>query len=173
MDRITQFTFKVWYDTTCKYKLKGDLRLLKWAAYDEQFIPNILDQRFKQWITALCTVTKEGNFMSFQQMREMFALYNWDHFRYLQLRDYCEREVKPNTNQEKNCVISIVIGTYNRIISALYQQLMESKGNSNLYVKQKWEKELGVNISEQDWLHIWRTEQSTASSRSWREHCLV
>ena len=179
MDRITQFTFKVWYDTTRKYKLEGDLRLLRWAAYDKQFIPNTLDQRFKQWIpngiTALCTVTKDGNFMSFQQMKEKFALYNQDHFRYLQLRDYFEREVKPNTNQDKNGVISIVIGTYNsgryRIISALYQQLMESKGNSTLYVKQKWEKELGVNISEEDWLHIWRTQQSTASSRTWREHC--
>ena len=30
---------------------------------------------------------------------------------------------------------------------------------------------MGVNISEEDWLHIWRTQQSTASSRTWREHC--
>ena len=48
---------------------------------------------------------------------------------------------------------------------------MERRGNTTLYVKLKWEREQGVNISEDEWLHIWRAQQSTASSHAWRLFC--
>lgn len=178
MGTITKFTLKVWYDITRKHKLESDTRMLRWPVYDKCFIPNTQDQRFKHWascgITALCTVIKEGSILSFQDLKERFSLDNQDHFRYLQLRNYYNKEVKPNINVDKNRVIKTVIGAYSfkskRIISVLYKQLMESKGNTT-YVKHKWEKELNVDISEDDWVQIWRTQHSTASSCTWREHC--
>lgn len=94
---------------------------------------------------------KDGTFMRFQEMKQNYTLCNQDHFKYLQLRDFYEREVKPNVNLDKNGIIR--------------------RGNTTLYVKQKWEKDLGVNISEDEWLHIWITQQSTASSSTWREYC--
>jgi len=178
MDAITQFSLKLWFSIIRKYKLEADLPLLRWIAYDRHFTPNTLDQRFQQWslngITALCTVMKDGNFMSFEEMKQNFTLYNEDHFRYLQLRDFYMKEVKPKVNQGKTGIIRTIIGIYYsrkyRIISTLYQQLMERKGITS-YVKQKWEKELDMNISEEDWLHIRNTQQSTTSSRIWREFC--
>lgn len=68
-----------------------------------------------------------------------------DHFRYLQLRDYYEREITPNMKLDNNVVITAVIGSYT--------SRMMIKGNTTLYVKQKWERELDVNISEDDWMH--------------------
>ena len=47
---------------------------------------------------------------------------------------------------------------------------MEGRG-STAGVKQKWEKELKLNISEEEWLIIWKTQHSSTSSRIWREHC--
>lgn len=95
--------------------------------------------------------------------------------RYLQFRDLYNREIKHNVNFDRNGITRTMIGLYNskkyRIISTLYQHLMERTGNTTLYVKQKWEKELGVNITEDEWLHIWRTQRSATASRSWREHC--
>lgn len=86
IDAITQFSLKLWYSIVRKYKLEADLPLLRWIAYDRHFTPNTLDQRFQQWtpsgITALCTVTKDGIFMSFQEMKQIFTLYNRDQFRY-------------------------------------------------------------------------------------------
>ena len=53
----------------------------------------------------------------------------------------------------------------------MYSNLMERRGNTTLYARLKWERELGVNISEDEWLHIWRTHQSTTSSHAWRLFC--
>lgn len=68
MDTITQFTLKVWYDIICKHKLEPEIRILRWPAYDKQFITNTQDQTFKHWvscgITGLCTIIKQGR--SFQ-----------------------------------------------------------------------------------------------------------
>lgn len=181
VDAITQFTLKLWYSIVRKYKLEADLPLLRWIAYDRHFTPNTLDQRFQQWIpsgiTALCTVIKAGNFMSFEEMKQNFALCNQGHFRYLQLRDFYVKEVKPKVQLDKNGIVRTIIETYNsrkgRVISTLYQQLMERKGNTTSCVKQKWEKELGVNMSGEDWLHIWNTQQSTTSSWVVIYLCLV
>lgn len=178
MSTITQFTLKMWYDVIHQHKLEPDLRVLRWPAYDKDFTPNTQDQRFKQWIssgvTALCTVIRGGRFMSFQEMKDKFLLSNQDHFRYLQLRDYFNKEVKSTIELDKNNVIHTILGAYilkgKRTISILYQQLMACKGNT-LYVKHKWEKELEIDISEDDWLHIWQTQHTTTSSHTWREHC--
>ena len=47
--------------------------------------------------------------------------------------------------------------------------LMETKDESTLYVKAKWEGELNVKISDQMWLDMWKTTQITTQSLSWRE----
>lgn len=67
------------------------------------------------------------------------------------------------------------MGVYNSkkywIISTLYQQLMENLGKTTCYVKLKWEQELEVKITNDEWLNIWRTQRSSTSSWMWREHC--
>lgn len=44
-----------------------------------------------------------------------------------------------------------------RIISTLYQHLMKKIRNT-FHVKLKWKYGLGVNITEDEWLNIWRTQ---------------
>lgn len=48
---------------------------------------------------------------------------------------------------------------------------MERRGKTISYVNLKWERELGVKISDDEWSHIWRTQQSATSSRVWRLYC--
>ena len=90
VNTVTQFTLKLWFNLVQKYKLEKELGLLRWLAYDKCFTPGSLDQRFKQWIpnglTAICTVIKNGNFMSFEEIKQKYDLNNQDHFRYLQMR---------------------------------------------------------------------------------------
>ena len=40
MDTITRFTLERWFRLVQKYKLGGELRLLRWIVYDRQFTPN-------------------------------------------------------------------------------------------------------------------------------------
>uniref|UniRef100_A0A671XN45 Reverse transcriptase domain-containing protein n=1 Tax=Sparus aurata TaxID=8175 RepID=A0A671XN45_SPAAU len=179
VDTVTRFTLKMWFNLVQKYRLEKELRLIQWIAYDRCFIPSSLDQTFKQWITsgvtAMCTLIKNGNFMNFQEIKQKYNLNNRDHFRYLQIRDYFDKEIRHNVDLDNNGIIRTIIGVYNskkyRIISTVYHNLMERRGNTTSYVKLKWEGELGVNISEDEWLQIWRTQQSTTSSRAWRLFC--
>ena len=122
---VTQFTFKMWFNLVQKYGLERELRLIQWIAYDRRFIPSSFDQTFKQWIpseiTVMCTLIKNGNFMSFHEIKQKYNLNNQDHFRYLQIRDYFDKEIKQNVNLDNNRIITNIIGIYNskkyRIIS--------------------------------------------------------
>lgn len=40
----------------------------------------------------------------------------------------------------------------------MYRHLKERKGNTASYLQLKRERELGVNISENEWLYIWRIQ---------------
>ena len=59
----------------------------------------------------MCTLIKNGNFMSFQEMKQKYDLSNLDHFRYLQIRDYFDKEIKHNVNLD-NGLIRNIIGIY-------------------------------------------------------------
>ena len=179
IDAVTRFTLEKWLYVAKKYKLEGELPLIQWPAYTKNFNPNMYDIKFKEWtikgITAMTKLIKDGSFKSFQQLKEEFELENQDHFRYLQLRDFYNKNVKSKVNLNNNAIIQMLIGIYNskkyKIISSLYKGLMESKDCNTSGIKLKWEKELTLTISDEDWTNIWKTQQSTTMSRPWREHC--
>jgi len=76
MNAVTRFTLDMWFKLVRKSKLEEELRLLRWIAYDRQFIPGTLDQRFKQWILygirAIFIVIKDGSVMTFQEMKDKY-----------------------------------------------------------------------------------------------------
>ena len=88
-DSIDPISLNTWFDLIKHYKLEREVNILSWFAYDNRFKPNLGDQNFKRWetkgITAMCTVTKNGNMMSFVELKEKYGLENSDFFRYLQL----------------------------------------------------------------------------------------
>lgn len=60
------------------------MRLLSWIAYDESFKPNLIDLTYRNWerkgITAIRTILKNGNIMSFQELKGKYGLKNEDFF---------------------------------------------------------------------------------------------
>ena len=69
----------------------------------------------------------------FQNIEEKFTLHNRDLFRYIQFRDYYNKEMKMENSHEINPVIK-------NMISMFYDSIMECKGNSTLNLKLRWEK---------------------------------
>ena len=61
---------------------------------------------------------------------------------------------KPNSNCTK-------------VISRFYENIMECKGKSTLYVKSKWEDELNVEISVEEWYDRCAIQQ-TSTRAQWR-----
>lgn len=172
-----KWTLKIWKTIIKEYKLEGDIVILKWCAYDSDFTPNKMDTRFKDWtnkgITALCNVMKEGTLLSFEMLKEKYLLDKQDFYRYLQMRHYVNMKVE-NITEASACLIELFRKAYNsdtgsRIISCIYKGLLNLKTHSTSYIKTKWEKEGGINISEEEWTTIWRYQWKCTSSQKWRE----
>lgn len=103
------FTLKQWFKVIKVYKIKKDINLLKWIASDSNFNPPRYDRGFKQWttrgITAWCTLVKDEQLESFQNMKEKYNLDKQEFYRYLQLRDYYLKEVRMDPSTDVNGVI--------------------------------------------------------------------
>jgi len=54
-------------------------------------------------------------------------------------------------------------------VAVLYGGLRASRTDSTLYVKAKWEGELGEEIPDETWYDMWKTHQITTQSLKWRE----
>ena len=145
----------VWFKTCKKLHLVRHSRILKWLAYDSSFLPSSLDKQFKQWvhkgITAYCSITNGCILESFSRLSNVFDLEKFDFFRYLQVRDYFNGEIKHRAESESK-LINIFSEAYKakgskHLISRIYKELQNSKDQSTDHVRQKWEKESGLEIT--------------------------
>ena len=68
-----------------------------------------------------------------------------------------------------NVFLKVCEGKKCKVISTLYKGLWSCRKTSSLYIKEKWEKELKENITEEEWFVIYKTQCTATSSRSWRE----
>ena len=176
MDPTTVHTLGLWFKILKMYRIQNDINILKWVAHD-RFKPAMYDSGFKHWltkgITTWCVLVKDGRLESFESIRRKYELGAHEFYRYLQMRDYFKREIESDSPKEVNGVIQIIIKAYQdsniRIISAMYRGLNTNDKHSTKYIKTKWEKELNVQISDEDWHDMWRAHHSSTSSRTWRE----
>lgn len=178
LDSITSGAVEFWFEFARQFKLSKDQKVLRWIAFDTQFKPGENDATFKQWATkgirAICTVVENEELLTFQTLKEKFSLTNRDLFRYIQFRDYFNREIKMETSHEINPVVKIMMNAYKsnskcvKIISMFYVSIMESKANSTLYLKSRWEKELNVEILPDVWFDMCEIQHSSTSSQQLR-----
>lgn len=60
-------------------------------------------------MTAFCTITENGQLRSFQDLKDRSALRNQDLFRYFQLREYYNKEIRRENPNDVSTVIEIMI----------------------------------------------------------------
>lgn len=171
----------MWKGIVKEYKLEKDIKILSWCAYDSDFPPNKLDPRFKLWIkkaiTSLSGITQENEIMSFQLLKEKFSLEKEDFYRYLQLRNYHSQNVKRKSNREDSKALNQLFteaykSEINRnIISQLSKSLHNLNNYSTRYIKDKWEKEGGLTIADEEWQNICQLQWKTTKSHLWKEFC--
>uniref|UniRef100_A0A3B3I5T5 Reverse transcriptase domain-containing protein n=1 Tax=Oryzias latipes TaxID=8090 RepID=A0A3B3I5T5_ORYLA len=174
---IVEFVIKTWWEVVNKYKLGNNHKILIWPSHSTGFKAGQLDNTFKKWrvrgLTAICTLTEGNIFKTFEKLKEEFELENTDLFRYFQLRNFYSEEVKRSITQEGSDVIEMVSGAYKKLpskmVSKMYKCLLKCNGFDSLYLKQKWELELQINLSEDDWYSICQLQHNSTSSRQWRE----
>ena len=176
MDSITKFTLELWFKLLRHNKAEKDTTLLKWVAFDSSFKPAGRGGGFGQWadkgITAWCALVEKGKIMSFQDLKTTYGLDWREFYKYLQIRDYYGKRIGQELSLEVNKVVQVMIDAYKenrvRTITILYKALMDGK-NTTGYIKEKWEREFDMEISEDEWDKIWEKHKTTACSRAWRE----
>ena len=85
-----------------------------------------------------------------------------DFYRYLQLRDYLCKEVKGSNPREPPIIIHLFFDAYNLgsakgLISKLYHGITSLNTDTTDYVRQRWETELDIDITEAVCLNAWQT----------------
>ena len=166
-------SLKVWSDLIRRYQLKDKIGILKWFAYDSDFRPGTMDMRFKGWIenglSAYCTLLKQGNVMSFQDLKVRFKLQNQDFFRYLQIRDFMNRKL---LKRDSNLGLEIIglfqsaycDSSYQKMVSIIYEILQNIKEDNTLNIKARWETEGNLIITTEEWdricKHQWKMTRS-------------
>ena len=166
---------KIWFNQLKDKSVESHAKLLGWPAHDETFTPAKLDSRFKLWstkgITAYWKISNDKGLMSFQQLSEMYKLGREDFYRYLQLRHHFNADIV--CEKEKSPLILLFIdvckGLSKKQVSSVYSILQSERKLSTTYIKQRWEKEVGINLSEEEWLNICKTITTTSCSDLWRE----
>lgn len=56
-----------------------------------------------------------------------------------------------------------------KVVSNLYRGLQRRNGANTLHVKSKWEREMGVTLSESEWQSMCRAQHTSTNSKRWRE----
>ncbi len=177
---LTKTPLNIWFKEMSKAHLERKARLLRWIEHDGDFKPAQLDLRFKELtrrgITSYCVISSDTGLHSFQQLQENYDLEKQDFYRYLQLRHHFDRNIKIHKDGDMD-LIDILISAYKckihkKVVSRIYMCLQLHKKMSTLYVKNTWEKEASITLTEDEWLNICKINTSTTCSGQWREFVL-
>ena len=145
-----------------EYKLDDKIQIIQWCAYDPKFTPNTRDRRFKSWIsqgiTTFYSLTERRQLKSFENVKNQFNLDRTDFYRYLQIRHHFDHNIKNKTDFD-DPILRIFLCAYENnidkgIISSLYNGFMTKKRHNTEYIKEKWETEGNLSISNEDWSEI-------------------
>ncbi|CAI5697409.1 unnamed protein product [Oreochromis niloticus] len=105
-------------------------------------------------------------FPSFQQLQKNFSIENRDFFKYLQIRHFI-KETFPSFPNEPQKPVSDDLFLMNPLkkgaISKIYNQLLQIDSTTTLdHLRNAWNEELGINITEEQWTKAQELVHSTS-----------
>ena len=166
-------TLKIWNQFRRHINIKQTLILQNPICNNHNFLPAKLDQMFAVWhgkgLRTLSDFYVNETFSSFNDLRSKYDLPQTDFFRYLQVRNFAKTEcslfpVLP----EKSLVDSLLEVPFGMrgCTARLYFIIMSANKVKVDIVKSRWEKEIGMDISEEVWAGaLKRVNGSTSCAR--------
>ncbi len=174
----SRITYGAWREVQQMFKLPIGLSSLSSISYIKDFLPLKLDIGFKNWahsnLRFVHQLFSNNNFKSFDQIRAEFSLSKTEHYRYLQLRSFINNHPNRNSLKEptplEQYLSKIQEGNHTqRTITNLYTILTSMTKDNTCHVKEKWDRELHQEISEEGWIKICAQIHTVTNSNSWRE----
>lgn len=169
-----------WQEIVKLCRVERASKMMRWCAYDSDFEPNKIDSRFKVWIskglTTYYSFVHKGAFQSFEALQETHGLGKEDFFRYLQVRHYFDKNIKEVSVKGEQGFIEVFLsllkpGHGGKVVSKIYNAIQLSKKDNTDYIRKKWENEVRVAISQENWEKICQMQWFSTGSSTWREFC--
>ena len=169
---------KIWHRIIQFCNIERPLRKLKWCAFDNDFPPAITDTRFRMWtekgLTNYTTFAPRGVVKCFETMQKDHGLQRQDFYRYLQVRHHYNQNVAGTFETTGKGVVEVFEKAITsqiclKVVSRLYSSIRRVKPDGTHYIKEKWEKESGLQISAENWENICTLQWEVTCSNSWRE----
>lgn len=161
------------------FGLPGDVSVLSGVAHLKGFIPLKLDAGYKRSrhlnLNSIHQFIEDQELKTFEQLIDEFDLPRLDFYRYLQIRSYLlkhpdwNRIKKFDSPIEQNLTKIQNREHIKRPISSVCRILSNMKQENTLYIKQKWEAELKLEISEEVWDNIASEIHKVTNANLWRE----
>lgn len=157
---VTINTVRAWRITQHIDGRSGLTSVFTPIADNPDFLPGNLDRAFKCWaakgIASLGDLFIGPTLMTFNQVMEKYGISRNDPFRYFQVRDYIIKDTSlladmSVTQREKQVLLS----QGNTSIRSFYTSLRDCSNLGARTLRVVWERELGVEITEEMWDDIW------------------
>lgn len=166
---------RIWKQIKEYFKIKS-LSFSIPIAKNPSFKPSILDKTFMQWKEmGLCTIGDlfiDGVLASFSQLQQKFNLSQNNFFRYLQIRNYIRAHISSLENTSPSIIDKCVDQSKGskKALAIIYDLLQSFNSPTTRFLKEEWEKEFGVEISEE----LWQESLKDINDHSINtRHCLI
>ena len=126
--------------------------------HNHAFPPSFTDSAFKDWsrkgIVTVEDLYINGHFASFDQLVSKFSPLKTQFFRYVQLRNYVRQNIPSFESLPADDSMSkILLGSpeAKNLISSFVGIFLNQQDKSTLKIKQTWERDLNIEISDDVW----------------------
>ena len=169
-------TIKIWIQFRKQHGFhRSSILAPVWNNY--AFPPSHSDAAFRIWsergLKTLKDLYEEGVFMSFTSVSDRFNLPKSQFFRYLQMRHFIQKQFPHFPNRPPEAEIDQLLSLdprQKRLISVIYNKIALLSPVSTISTKNAWEKELGTDITDDQWRDILKKIHSSSICA---RHCLL
>ena len=130
------------------------------------------DQGFNCWrdkgVITLGDLFTGATLMSFNEIQQKYGLPQREFFRFLQIRDFILRRTTMSTNPNTSPIERILTLDLKGFISIMYDLLRSYTTVDTQDAKRKWESDLEVEITDEDWCEIFENAKKiSVCNRAW------
>lgn len=171
-------TVKVWRQICREQKLGKDMIFLKQIAYDPDFSPNKSDRTFFKWrnkgLFVFGQLLGDAEVKPFEEVARQYEIPNSHIFRFIQMHNYIQQTLKKRKPNDMNPLVRYIINIYDvgvkrKHVTTIVNLTKNINADITYRVKNKWEKELAVNISPKEWKQMCNNIFQTTHSHYWKE----
>ena len=171
-------TFKVWKNVINKLKIDiNETIYIREISKDPDFKANKTEKIFNIWadkgLVRFYQLFKNNELETYENLSKQYDLSKKQFYTYLQIRSYALRKL-PKKAKDLHPLMTYMANNCNKrkpknVITHLYKILSSQEEKLTNNIRTKWEEELLIKITEEEWIIICSGIHKIIGSLFWRE----